>query len=224
MEIIIYGIGWILATLISLILITRLTKMYGYVTIVALFSGLYVISSILANKIIILFGFNVPAGTILFSITFLLTDMLSEFFVKEKARQAVWLGLISQIFLVLSLWVVIEWPYPDYWQNQEAFETSLSSTWRIVIGSFVAFLISQNHDIWAFHLWKKKFGNKHLWFRNNASTVVSQFLDSVAFTYIAFWGMLPVWPIILGTFGVKVIIAIIDTPFLYLSRYIYNKE
>ena len=224
MESVIFGSLWIIGTLISVIFISFLTKKIGYGALIGLFTGLYVISSVLANKIIIVFGLTVPAGTILFSVTFLLTDMLSEFFGKKYATQAVWMGLIVQIFLIVSLWVAIKWPYPEYWVNQAAFETTLGNTWRIVLGTLAAFIISQNHDIWAYHFWKKKLNNKHLWFRNNASTIVSQFIDSIVFSYIAFWGILPVWPIIIGTFIVKVIIAFIDTPFLYLSRYIYYKK
>lgn len=79
----------------------------------------------------------------------------------------------------------------------------------------VAYLISQHHDVWAFNFWKKKTKGKHLWWRNNASTLVSQFLDSVIFVFIAFYGIFDVVPLIIGNYVVKIIIALVDTPFMY---------
>ncbi|PIZ54623.1 transporter, partial [Candidatus Uhrbacteria bacterium CG_4_10_14_0_2_um_filter_41_7] len=94
---------------------------------------------------------------------------------------------------------------------------------RITVASFIAYLISQHHDVWAFHFWKKKTNGKHLWLRNNASTVVSQLIDTVVFTFIAFYGVLPIVPLILGTWVVKILIALIDTPFIYGAVWIMDK-
>jgi len=214
---------WIILTLIGLMLLVRVSKRYGYTGLVAIFCSLYLVSTVLANKMISVFGFFVPAGTILFSITFLATDLISEVHGKEKARDAVWLGFLCQIVLLVGISVAIYWVAAPFWQNQEAFEATLGNTWRIILGSLVAYIISQNHDVWAFHFWKKKLDGKHLWFRNNASTIVSQLIDTVVFSVIAFAGVLPLMNIIVGTFIVKVAIALLDTPFLYLSRRLISK-
>ncbi len=94
---------------------------------------------------------------------------------------------------------------------------------RIAIASLIAYLVSQHHDVWAFHFWKKKTGGKFLWLRNNVSTISSQLLDSALFITIAFYGIMPIWPLILGQRAVKIIIAAIDTPFLYASIWMMDK-
>ena len=98
----------------------------------------------------------------------------------------------------------------------EKFAEVLMLTPRIVLGSIIAYLISQHHDVWAFHFWKRKTGGKHLWLRNNASTVVSQLIDTVVFVIIAFVGIFPIVPLIIGVYVAKVAIAFIDTPFMYM--------
>ena len=104
--------------------------------------------------------------------------------------------------------------------QQEAYVLVVGMVPRIVLGSLVAYLISQLHDVWAFHFWKGKTKGKHLWIRNNASTIVSQLIDSVVFVTIAFIGVVPgsvLLMMIVVQYVSKVIIAIVDTPFIYLG-------
>ena len=92
---------------------------------------------------------------------------------------------------------------------------------RVVLASMAAYLVSQWHDVWAFNFWKKKTGGRFLWLRNNLSTLVSQLLDSVIFCVIAFVGVFEsgVWvQILVTTYVFKVIVAVLDTPFIYLAR------
>jgi len=92
---------------------------------------------------------------------------------------------------------------------------------RIAVGSMVAYLVSQHHDIWAFLYWKKKTKGRFLWLRNNASTMVSQAIDSVIFCSIALWGLYDtnVWlQLLLSTYVMKLFVAVVDTPFLYLAK------
>ncbi|MDP3955839.1 MAG: queuosine precursor transporter [bacterium] len=91
------------------------------------------------------------------------------------------------------------------------------------MASLVAYVTAQKHYVWAYHFWKKFFNGKHLWIRNNASTGVSQIIDSVIFATIAFYGVIPVMPIIVSTIVVKFIIAALDTPFLYAIRWYFEK-
>jgi len=87
----------------------------------------------------------------------------------------------------------------------------------------VAYLVSQHHDIFAFHWWKKKTGGRYLWLRNTASTIVSQAIDTGLFITIAFYGVLDIVPLLLGQYVVKLIIAIIDTPFMYSISWLMDK-
>ena len=93
----------------------------------------------------------------------------------------------------------------------------------MVLASMVAYLVSQHHDIFAFHWWKKKTGGRYLWLRNTASTIVSQAIDTGLFITIAFYGVLDIVPLLLGQYVVKLIIAIIDTPFMYSISWLMDK-
>ena len=208
---------WILTTLLVVSFAAIFFKKYGVEYLIGLMTALIIMANIFAAKIVTFGGFAVPAGVIVFSMTFLITDILSEKWGKETARKALWIGFYANVVFVLSILIVINWPAaPFAAEFAEKFKEVLSLTPRIVIAGWVAYLISQNHDIWAFHFWKKKTKGKYLWWRNNASTIVSQLIDSVIFITIAFYGVFPILPLILGQWVVKIIIAILDTPFMYL--------
>ena len=108
----------------------------------------------------------------------------------------------------------------------ESFDSVLGLAPRIILASFVAYLISQHHDVLAFDMWKKVTKGKFLWLRNNASTFVSQFIDSVIFITIAFAGI-PGGPslieMILAQYFIKLMIAILDTPLIYMLTYLIDR-
>jgi hypothetical protein len=193
--------------------------------LVATFAALVVIANITAVKITTIAGFAVPAAVVAYSVTFLLTDMLSEFYSKREAHRAVWAGFYANVILVAVIAVAVHLPPAPFWQHQEAFETLFSLVPRIVLASMLAYLVSQHFDVIAFHFWKQKTGGKYLWLRNNASTMVSQFIDTALFITIAFYGIpnFPIVQMILGQYVVKLAIAALDTPFMYLSREIYRR-
>ncbi len=208
---------WIIATLAITSIAAILGKKYGVEYLIATVTALIVMAAIFANKIVVFGPFTVPAGVIVFSMTFLITDILSEKWGKKYARRAVWAGFYASLILVVSTYIVANWkPAPFAVEISDMFSKVVALTPRIVFASLVAYLLSQHHDVWAFHFWKKKTKGKYLWFRNNASTIVSQFIDSTVFITLAFYGIFPIWPLILGQWVVKMIIAVIDTPFLYI--------
>jgi hypothetical protein len=101
-----------------------------------------------------------------------------------------------------------------------SFESVLGFAPRIVVASITAYAISQTHDVYAFHFWRQKTKGKFLWFRNNASTMVSQLIDTVIFITIAFYGVFPtnaILSMIVGQYILKLIIAAVDTPFMYVA-------
>jgi hypothetical protein len=160
-------------------------------------------------------GIYVPAGVIAYSITFIATDVISEIWGKERARDAVFGGFIALFAVFVLIQISLIWPNAPFWTNNDAFASILGSTSRIIIASLTAYLISQMHDVWAFHFWKRMTNNRHLWLRNNLSTAVSQFLDSFIFVTIAFYGVMPIWPLIYGQWLIKFMIAVLDTPIVY---------
>jgi len=189
-----------------------------------LVAALIVMANIFAHKIVVFGPFTVSAGVIVFSMTFFITDLLSEKFGKKYAYKAVWAGFFANLVLIISIYIVINWQPASYAiEISEMFTKVLALTPRITVASFIAYIISQNHDVWAYHFWKKKTKGKYLWFRNNMSTISSQFIDTIIFVTIAFYGVFPILPLIIGQWTVKLIIALIDTPFMYLTIWIMDK-
>ena len=187
----------------------------AFIILLSIFIGSITIASVLASKIIDVFGLFMPAGVLAYSITFICTDVISEIWGKKRAKYTVIGGFIALVSVLILVQISVAWPKAPFWNNEVAFQTILGSTTRIIIASFIAYLVSQLHDVWAFHFWKKVTKEKHLWLRNNLSTATSQFIDSFLFITIAFYGVMPIWPLIIGQWVIKIAIAILDTPLIY---------
>ncbi|QTA91384.1 queuosine precursor transporter [Desulfonema magnum] len=194
------------------------------IILVSIFAGSIAIASVLANKIINIFGLFVPAGILAYSATFIATDVISEIWGKEKANVTVLGGFLALVFVFLLVRISLLLPEAPFWHQEEAFQTIMGSTSRIIVASLIAYLVSQFHDVWAFHFWKKITKDRHLWLRNNLSTAVSQFVDSFLFVTIAFYNVLPVWPLILGQWIVKLTIALSDTPIIYFLVWLIRRK
>ena len=188
------------------------------------FAGSLVISSVLAAKIITLFGLVVPAGVLAYSVTFIATDVISEIWGKKQAKQAVLGGFVALLVCMMFIKLSLAWPSASFWEGQEEFAAVLGMTPRIILASFLAYLLSQTHDVWAFHFFKKLFRGRHLWLRNNISTASSQLLDTIVFIVVAFLGIMPVGQLIAGQYVVKLGIALLDTPLVYLLVWLIRKN
>jgi uncharacterized integral membrane protein (TIGR00697 family) len=188
------------------------------IAINAVFIMSLLIANVVAGKVVDLFGFIVPAAVVAYGITFLCTDVINEIWGKEEAQKTVKLGLKIQLastaLILLAIWLPPAVFAIDF---NAAFKTVLSQNVRVVFASLTAYTISQAHDVISFNFWRNKTKGKHKWLRNNASTLVSQIIDTAIFITIAFWGMVPnlLWMII-SQYIVKAIIALLDTPFFYL--------
>ena len=193
-------------------------------------NGLYafaIFGTLLGNiavcKNVDIFGVSTTAGNVLYAATFLVTDILSEKYGKKEASKAV---LYS--FSIMLLWLLgtqlILWFTPnenDY--INESLKVVFGLVPRITIASLAGFIVSQNLDVFLYHLiWSKTGGSKaKLWLRNNGSTLTSQLIDTVIFTTLAFWGVYPTnvfLSILITTYVFKAAVALMDTPFIYLSR------
>ena len=197
----------------------------NYLALLAcIFAGSLVLAAVMASKIIKVGPIVVPAGVLAYCLTFLITDVISEIWGKEEAQTVVMGGFITLVLVFVLTTASIVWPPASFWPHQKAYQTILGSSARIMVASLTAYLFSQYHDVWAFHFWKRVTDQRFLWLRNNASTIVSQLLDSVIFITIAFYGSLPLMPLILGQWVVKVGIALLDTPFVYLLVYVVKRR
>ena len=120
--------------------------------------------------------------------------------------------------MILLLSISIKLPPFEFWENQEAYKSVLGSVPRIVIAGLITYMISQTLDVKLFNMLKIRHHGKHLWIRNNVSTIISQLVDSFLFILLAFYGTMTLNNIVstaLAQFGVKVILALLDTPFCY---------
>ena len=195
-----------------------------FALMVSLVGASLVASLAVSGKPAYLLGITFTAGGIGYAVTFLATDIISELFGKRRATQAVNTGFIVLLVSTLLFYIAIILPHADYWPWQEGFKSIFGSSLRITIAGLIAYAVSQNHDVWAFHFWKKVTRGKHLWLRNNLSTISSQFIDAVIFIPLAFYGVFPIIPVILGQFIIKSTIAFLDTPIIYAIVHYARKK
>ncbi len=198
--------------------------LFPIIVISGLFSACLAIAAVLSSKIISVAGLFVPAGVIAYCVTFICTDVVSEVYGKKTANLVVLSGFSALVLVFVLIQIALYWPPAPFWQNSESFRAVLGMTPRIIIGSLAAYLVSQFHDVWLFHLLKAVTKDRHLWLRNNASTAVSQFMDSVIFITIAFYGVMPIWPLIFGQWVIKLVIAALDTPVVYAGVGLLRKR
>lgn len=176
-----------------------------------------------------LFGeLQTSMGVILYSGIYFATDLLNEKYGKRDANLAVQLGFLTSIIIVVMISISLMFlPSTDPKTSQfslevhNAFETLFQFTPRFVFGSLLAYYISQTFDVWMFQYIREKTGGRHLWIRNNVSTMLSQAIDTFVYSLVVWWGIVDLPTAImlgLAKYLLKVIIAVIDTPFIYLGR------
>lgn len=193
-------------------------------------NGLYcfvVFSTLLCNiqviKFIDLFGFSTTAGNVLFAASYLVTDILGERYGKQAAARAVRYGLTVMVLWILGTQVTLHFVPDAHDFADPALHTVFGLVPRIALASFIAYACSQSVDVFLYHyIWQRTGGNERkLWVRNNCSTLISQAIDTLIFTSLAFWGSVPLQvfiSIMLTTYFFKAIVALADTPFMYLAR------
>jgi uncharacterized integral membrane protein (TIGR00697 family) len=186
--------------------------------LVGIFTALYTLSNIIAIKQVDLGPFIIPLGVLAIPITFLVTDVINEVYGPDVAKSTVKVGFIAMAFVLVITQIAIRLSPSVIFGGQESYVAIFGAVPRVTLASVCAYIVSQYHDVWAFHFWRKKTDGKYLWIRNNASTVVSQLLDTIIFIVIAFAGVIPFDALkfmILGQLLIKWILALLDTPFCY---------
>ncbi|MDG2491473.1 MAG: queuosine precursor transporter [Flavobacteriaceae bacterium] len=210
-----------------------------FLFLAALFITSLVVSNLIFQKFFFwypvdtsIFGiplFELSVGILPYPITFLITDLISEIFGKKKANQVVVAGIFASFFSIGIVLVADAVPaIANSPINDATFNEVFSLSPLAVLASMIAYLLAQFVDIRIYHFWKKITQGKHLWLRNNFSTFASQFLDTfTVILLLCFFGVLS-WDMFLGLvvsgFIFKVLVAAIDTPFLYLFVYLIRKR
>jgi uncharacterized integral membrane protein (TIGR00697 family) len=201
-----------------------------YAILACLFAGTIIAANLMGTKVIPFFSigsFQITGsvGIFLFPLSFLITDIVAEIY-GPKATRALVTGTLVVLVIVLGVTALatVLPPADRFAAQNDAYVGIFRNSLRIMIASMVAFTLSQYHDVWAFNFWKKKTNGRLLWLRNNASTIVSQFIDTVIFMLIAFWGVSERFTLgfVLGSmlppyYLLKVLAAFLDTPLVYLG-------
>lgn len=218
---------WILFALMDLCMVLVVYRLFGKVGLFGLMVFNLMLCNIQVLKTVQLFGLTTTLGNILYASVFLATDLLGEFYGKKEARKGVLLGFVTLLMMVAYMQLALKFQPSAEDFAQPHLEALFGFLPRVAFASMAAYLVSQLHDVWAFHAIRERTGEKWLWLRNNASTMVSQLLDSVIFCTIAFWGVFSVnvfMEILLSTYLIKVVVAALDTPFIYLAKHMFNKR
>ncbi len=196
--------------------------------------ALYITSMILVNtlgsKITTLGGIRASVGVFFVPILFLVTDIIGEVYGRKTSALVVNISTFMLIFMFLMMGLCIILPANATWNLQDSYVQIFSSSMRMTIASLISFYIAQHIDVFTFSLIKKMTKNKHLWIRNNVSTMISQFFDTTIFMFVAFYHITPkysstfIFSLIFPYWAFKVLFALLDTPLCYLGVYWLKKD
>jgi len=219
----------------SLLVLHRLfgeAGLYAYVVVAILGANIQVLKAVQFS----VYSKPVALGTVMFASSYLATDILSECYGAARARIGVLLGLVC--YLVFTMMMIVTMGFAPLTAEQAGQEMA----WALInnqhimaifmhspalfIAGMAAYLVSQLHDVWLFERLKAAFAGRHLWLRNSLSTAVSAFIDNFVFSILAWIVLAPeplsfdtvFWVYVVGTYWLRLVIAVLDTPFMYLAR------
>lgn len=227
---------WVLVVAVDLGLTLVMFRLFGKMGLYGVIVLNIMLSNLQGPKLTTIFGLETSLGLILYAGIYFATDLLSERYGKREANRAVMMGFATSLIVVavmsFSLMFLPVADKPMAVESHEALMALFSFTPHFVLGSLFVYLVSQNLDVWVFHYLKERTNGRHLWLRNNVSTLTSQAVDTVLYTLVVWWPLfldkqpeLSVWDALeiafylaLAKYFFKVLIALIDTPFIYWAR------
>lgn len=219
---------WFLMLIVNFLAIMVAFRLWGKIGLFIWVPISIIVANIQVTKMVILFGFEATLGNIVYATSFLATDILSECYGKKEASKAVVIGFFSLVVMSLLMNIALIFKPSDADFIHSSMYSIFSLMPRLSLASLVAYLASQYHDVLAFEFWKKrKPQKKYLWIRNNASTLVSQLIDTLLFSFIAFLGVYNLsvlYQIIITTYLLKAVVALLDTPFIYLAKHWFDTK
>jgi len=164
---------------------------FWFMVIVALFVTCLITANITAVKLVNLFGFILPAAILIFPLSYIIGDVLTEVYGYGQARRVIWLGFSCNFITVLAIWMGQVLPAASFWDGQEAYERILGYTPRLLFASFLAYFVGEFANSFVLAKMKIATGGRWLWLRTIGSTLVGQGLDSLVFITLAFVGTIP---------------------------------
>ncbi len=183
--------------------------------------GLYIacelIANVTASKPVQVGGIVVPAAIFIYTLTFTLIDLINESMGKQGAQKVILAAFIANLLLAAYAQFSVLLPPAPFYSGQEAYASVLGSTPRIVLASLTAYLVSSLIDTEIFSFWRAHIRGPK-WLRVLVSNTISTGVDSIVFITLAFYGLMPVWPLIKGQYVVKMAITLVSLPLIYLVR------
>jgi len=178
------------------------------------------LSNIVAGKLITLGGVVLPAAVVLFPVTYIFGDILTEVYGFKGSRLVIWAGLVANLFMAVVFSFVLVLPYPDFWPHQQAYAQVLGITPRVVFASILGYFCGEFCNSALLSALKKATKGKHLWVRTISSTVVGEGVDTLIFITIVFAGAVAggvLYKMILGQYLFKVAYEVLATPLTYMA-------
>ncbi|HEX9016640.1 MAG TPA: queuosine precursor transporter [Chloroflexota bacterium] len=162
-----------------------------FVVVVTVFITCLITANVVAVKLVELFGFIMPAGTIIFPLSYIFGDVLTEVYGYRQARRVIWLGFLCNLLFVVAVWIAMVIPPASFWDAQAAYERILGYTPRLLGASFLAYLVGEFANSFVLARMKIITRGRFLWSRTIGSTLVGEGLDSMIFITFAFFGTMP---------------------------------
>jgi uncharacterized integral membrane protein (TIGR00697 family) len=221
-------LAWICAMGVSVLGATYMARRTGRPdALTALFVTLVLVSNLVAAKIV---GFNflittlyAPAATIFFSVTFLLSDIINERFGRGEAQRAIVMGGLAQAAFIAFTYIALALDPAPFFNGQMALEVVLGAVPRIAAASLVTFFISEMLDAYLYSWFRKQTEGRHLWMRYAFSSLPAMLIDSVVFVVLAFAGVQPLLPLIIGLTVIKYLVGLVNAPLMYAARAVLNE-
>lgn len=214
---------WVSTLIFASISIPWYIKRYRRVDFaVAIYVTYLALSQIIATKIaafhLIFWTFYTPAAVLIFPFTFQIIDIVNEAFGRYEVHRMTYIAFVTQVIMAFFFWLADLLPSAPFWNANPGWHGIVSLVPRIILASWIAFMISQNLDAFLYSKLRSLTNGRHLWIRNVIGDIISLAVDSVIFITLAFYGLQPIVPLIVGQIVIKWLVSIVDTPLMYLSR------
>ena len=194
---------------------------FKYLSVIGgLFVATLLVSNTISGKLWQVWEFTFPAGVILFPVSYIFGDVLTEVYGYARSRQVIWTGFAANVLMAVVYWIVIALPPASFWNNQASFALTLGQVPRIVAGSLLGYLVGEfaNSVVLAkMKIWTQ---GRHLWTRTIGSTIIGQAADTFIFVVIGFGGLWPFRYLVLtagSLYAFKVLYEIAATPLTYVA-------
>jgi hypothetical protein len=194
---------------------------------VAVFVTCLITANITAVKLVTVFGLIVPAGIVIFPVSYICGDVLTEVYGYRQARRVIWLGFACNLLAVMAIWVGQILPAASFWDGQAAYERILGYTPRLLVASFLAYLVGEFANSFVLAKMKIATQGRWLWMRTIGSTFVGQGLDSLVFVVLAFLGTMPLGnllAVVVTQWLVKTAYEAVVTPLTYVVVRVLKRQ